>query len=418
MRISSMQIFNIANKSMADANQAIAKTQEQISSGKRVITAADDPVAATKIMQLTDELASLDQYNKNIDIAQNNLVLEESVLSNINNLVTRIQELAVQAGNTGTQTKNEYNALSQEVSARLDELQSLLNTKNSNGDYIFGGYKSQSEPFAGDAQTGFSYHGDGGQQFIKIANNTTIAATDSGKSAFMDIPSAQNTFNTYASSANQSSPPAAITVGQVVDQEQYDAFYPEDIIITFNEDSTLSPPAKNFTAVERSTGRIIHTEAGDANRPYTPGEPIEINGVSVAITGQPNPGDKFIIESSEKQDALTTLARFSEAMSSFDGSTEGKEALGKMVATTLDNLQNIQTSISEVVSNIGARFNTLESTQALHKDSELVTKEVLSDLRDLDYAEASTRLSAQAMVLQAAQQTFIRISQLTLFSKL
>lgn len=406
MRISSMQIFNIANKSMADANQAIVKTQEQIASGKRVLTPADDPVAATKIMQLTDELAALDQYNKNIDVAQNNLVLEESILSNINNLTTRIQELAVQAGNTGTLTQNEYGALASEVDARLDELKSLLNTRNANGDYIFGGYNSQQEPFSGDAETGFRYNGDEGQQRIKIAHNTTIAANDSGKAAFVDIASAEKTFNAYASRANTAVPPATVAVGQVVDQETYDAFYPEDIIISFNADST-------YTATARSSGFVLA-----ANQPFTPGEPIELKGTSIRISGKPNPNDSFIIESSEKQDILTTVARFSEAMKSFDGSNEGKTALSGIVATTLDNLKNVQTSVSEVVSSIGARFNTLESTQAMHQDSELVTQEVMSDLRDLDYAEASTRLSAQAMVLQAAQQSFIRISQLTLFNQL
>jgi flagellar hook-associated protein 3 FlgL len=418
MRISSMHIFNIANKSMADANQAIAKTQEQISSGKRILTAADDPVAATKIMQLTDEMQTLDQYNKNIDIAQNNLVLEESVLSNVNSLVVRIQELAVQAGNTGTLTNNEYKALAQEVDARMEELKNLMNTRNANGDYIFGGFKSKQAPFSGDAGSGFSYHGDEGQQFIKVANDTTVAATDSGKKIFMDIVSTQKTFTTFASSANTAVPPAAISVGRVVDQQAYDAFYPEDIVITFNDDTSVTPPGTNFTAIERSTGRVITTENGDANHRYTPGDPMELKGTSFHIAGRPNPGDRFMIESSEKQDALTTLARFSEAMKSHDNSAQGKERLGQIIAVTLDNLKNIQTSVSEVVSNVGARFNILESMQTLHKDSELVTKEALSDLRDLDYAEASTRLSMQAMVLQAAQQSFIRISQLTLFNKL
>jgi len=67
---------------------------------------------------------------------------------------------------------------------------------------------------------------------------------------------------------------------------------------------------------------------------------------------------------------------------------------------------------------LGARFNTLESTRDLHLDSELVMKDVLAELRDVDYAEAATRLSAQTMVLQAAQSSFIRVSQLNLFSQL
>ena len=533
MRISSLQIFNIANNGMADANKAIVKTQEQLSTGRRVLNPSDDPVAATKIMQLTEELANIEQYQKNIDIATNNLVAQESILNGVNNLIQRIQELAVQAGNTATLSTNEYRALANEVDARLDELQNLLNTQNANGDYIFGGYKSGSEPFVGSASTGFRYVGDDGQQKIKVANNTEVASSDSGKSIFLDIDSGNNTVTTYASPANRSNPPVEISVGQVVDQALYDEFYPEDIIITFNANSDITPAGQNFTATERSTGRIIVE-----NQRYSAGAAIEIQGVSVRLSGTPVsgtpatpatrlfgadsaptftipivapatetfeitvngrtrtltidspvtnatelaavlndtgngnaailaslglvvdtggirsesganfrisggsatldaalglststqsnstdgvravPGDQVFIDSSNKQDILTTLARFSQAMKDYDGSQDSRESLQDVVSSTLTNLGNAQTSVLEAMSVTGARFNTLESTQALHQDTELVSKELMSQLRDIDYAEAATRLSAESLVLQAAQSSFVRVSQLTLFSQL
>src|SRR5688500_15365617 len=120
MRISSLQIFNVARDSMSKVNQEVAHTQEQMSTGLRVLTPADDPVASTKILQLTDELSNIDQYLKNIDIAENNLALEESVMDNVVGVVQRMQELAVAAGNTATLTDNEYQAMAAEVSARMD----------------------------------------------------------------------------------------------------------------------------------------------------------------------------------------------------------------------------------------------------------------------------------------------------------
>ncbi|HMW47911.1 MAG TPA: flagellar hook-associated protein 3, partial [Cellvibrionaceae bacterium] len=89
-----------------------------------------------------------------------------------------------------------------------------------------------------------------------------------------------------------------------------------------------------------------------------------------------------------------------------------------VVASTLDNLNFAQTSVLNVVSTIGARVNTLDSTESQHLDTKVVGEKVLSDLSHLDYAEAATRLSQQSMVLEATQQSFIRVSQLTLFSKL
>ena len=123
MRISTVQIFNIANTSMAEASQALVDTQEQLSTGQRVLDPSDDPVAATKILSLTTELSTIEQYQNNINIAKNNLSIEETVLQSVNNLITRIQELAVQAGNTATLSPTEYESIANEVDSRLDELQ-------------------------------------------------------------------------------------------------------------------------------------------------------------------------------------------------------------------------------------------------------------------------------------------------------
>jgi len=528
MRISTLQIFNIANKGMADANRSMIRTQEQLSSGLRVLNPSDDPVASTKIMQLSSEISNIEQYRKNINIAENNLVLEESSITSVSNLLQRIQELAVQAGNTATLSTNEYSALASEVDARLDEMENILNSQNANGDYIFGGYKSTQAPFVGNAASGFEYRGDDGQQLIKIANNTTIQASDSGKSIFVDVVSAENTVNTYTSSANLSDPPIRVSVGQITDQDAYDMFYPQDMVVTFNPDNAVIPPGKNFNITERSTGRTLVT-----NQAYVSGEAIEMNGASFRITGNPmsgaaispatidfgaviandftppgdetftirvgsttetfildanvtngadlaailnsgvngnagrlvnlgmsvtalgfqvdsgqnftiengtaltsaamgmdtvagttsidgrlRSGDRVFIDSSNKQDALTTLARFSQSMKDYDGSNEGRQILEAQVASAIDNLKNAQTSILDTTSKLGARFNTLESTRELHLDSELVMKDVLAELRDVDYAEAATRLSGQTLVLQAAQSAFIRVSQLNLFSQL
>ncbi len=419
MRISSTQIFNIANNSIADANQALIKTQEQLSTGRRVLTPSDDPVATTKILSITRELSDVEQYQRNIDTAKNNLVLEETLLDGVTNVILRMQELAIQAGNTATLSENEYISLANEVDARLDELTNLVNSQNSNGDYIFGGYKSKEAPFSGNINSGFRYDGDEGQKFIKVARNTTVAASDSGKKIFVDIDSAQNTFNTAASVSNRAVPPAIISIGNVIDQDAYDEFYPEDIIITFNEDSNIVPAGKNFTARERSTGRVI-----SADQVYSPGTEIQLEGISFRIGGNPTsgipgtPGDQFFVQSTKKQDILTTVARFSEAMKSYDGSNDSRDSISKIVAATIANISNAQTSVLETVSTLGARYNTLDSTEALHLDTKLVSQELLSLLRDVNYSEAATKLSAQSLVLEAAQAAFIRVSRLTLFSQL
>jgi flagellin-like hook-associated protein FlgL len=127
------------------------------------------------------------------------------------------------------------------------------------------------------------------------------------------------------------------------------------------------------------------------------------------------PGDKFVIESTQNQGLLTTVSRFSESMKAVDGTQQSKDELAKIIAKTLTNFENVITNIASVQGDVGARQNMLESTQELNLDIELNSKIVLSQLEDLDYAEASTRLQMQSFVLSAAQQSFIKISELTLF---
>lgn len=406
MRISSLQVYNIANNSMARANEELMHTQEQISTGKRVITPADDPVATSKILQLDSEIKRIDQYQQNVDIAQNGLDLQEATLNNVLDVLQRVQELSVQAGNTSVYTQSEYTAIAAELDSRLDELYSLMNSKNPAGDYMFAGFKGDTEPFQGNARVGFSYHGDLGQQLVRVADNTNVAVSDSGKAIFMDIPAATNTVTTFAAEGNKSNPPLEVSPARVVDQEAYDEFFPQDMVITFDTNT-------EFTVKSKQTGEVIASGV-----PYHTGEEIEFNGVKFTLSGAPAIGDKVVLEASTRQDLLTTFANFAGALRSVEDTPESKQEMAKVVADTLKNLDNAQTRILQKVTEMGARQNTLDTTREFHLDTELVSQETLSQLRDVDFAEASTRLTMQSMILQAAQASFLKISGLTLFSRM
>lgn len=523
MRVSTSQIYNIANIGMAKAQAAVTRTDEQISSGKRLLSPADDPVAATTILQLTQELSRIEQFNKNITIAENNLNLEEVALESITNLIHRMKEIGVAAGNTAVLTAEDYKAYAAEVDSRIEELLNLQNTRSSTGQYIFAGYQGGTQPFVSDGGGNYSYRGDEGQLRLQASSTVTVPVSDSGKRIFVDIPSGHNTINTANNPANRSSPAAFISVGQVVDQEAFDDFFPEDMVVSFNAPSAVAPAAANYTITERSSGRVLV-----ANALYTPGQEIEVEGVSFAISGSPmppaaaslafnfntaaapidfaanpttltvsvggrtetldlnvavnnaadftaaltagpnaarlanlgltvtpagivaangmnvtlrggnadlnnatglnttqgvtstngRPGDSFFIESTNKQGLITTLSRFSEAMKNVENTPDSKALLKELVDKTLVNLGLALTNITSIHGEVGARLNTLESSKQLNLDTEVHSEKVLADLRDLDYAEASTRLQMETFVLSAAQQSFVKVSQLTLFSYL
>lgn len=282
MRISTSQIYNIASLGMGKAQSAVAKTEEQMASGKRVLSPADDPVAAANILKLNQELARTEQYKKNIDIADNALSLEDSTLQSVVELMQKINELAVKAGNTAVLTAADYKSIAAEVDTRINELMSLQNTRNSSGQYIFAGYQGDTAPFVYNGGGNYEYVGDEGQLLLQASASVSVPVSDSGKKVFVDIPSGHNTVNTSSNPGNRALPASIISVGQVIDQEAFDKFYPEDMVISFNANSAIIPNGPNYTITERTTGKVIV-----ANASYTSGQDIVVNGVSLNISGAP-----------------------------------------------------------------------------------------------------------------------------------
>lgn len=414
MRISSLQQFNLGLYGLLDNQSALQHSFQQITTGRRVVTPADDPVAATKILQVEQELALNEKFNRNVDAAINRLGLEETTLASISDeYLQRARELAVQAGN-GSMTREDRTVIAGEIDQILKAVVDLMNTRDAGNEYIFSGDKGGTQPFVRQPNGDYGYHGNEGQRLLFIGKNTSVATTDNGKKVFLEVNSASNTFYTETSSANQGQ--GAISSGLVLDQEAYDGFYPEDIVITFEPEAAKQPPAPNYTVRRKSDGRILE---GLANRPYIPGETLTVSGLSFQITGiDIEPGDQFFVNSSEQQGMTTTLKRLSDGLKTFEDTQEGGESVKNLISASLLNIDNAIASVSEVISEIGSRENTLESTRNLIQDVGLVNQEILSKTRDVDFTEAISRLQMETFLLEASQQTYARISNLSLFNRL
>ncbi|GAA5316133.1 MAG: flagellar hook-associated protein FlgL [Candidatus Pelagadaptatus aseana] len=416
MRISSLQSFVTGTSQIIDLSGQVNKTQEQISRGTRILTPSDDPVASSQIQKLNQENNIREQYMDNINLLNSRLELEESVLDSANDTIIRIRELAIQANN-GALTVDDRRAIAAEVEVRMTELADLMNTKDASNEYLFSGFKGSTVPFLDNGSGNYTYQGDEGQRFVQVAASTYIPSNDSGKEVFVNVSSADPTFQAFDNPNNRGNPPATISTGFVYDQEEFNQFYPEDYIIEFQnpDDMTLlgKSPSLNYNIIQKSDGRVI-----ESNVPYTSGRDIQFNGISIKLSGVPATGDSYLVESKDTQDILTTVNRFLDGMRSLTLSPDDQESYQNLISTTIANLDHAQTSILETRSQIGARLNTIDSTQALHEEVEIVTTELLSTLRDLDYAEAVSQLTFESFVLEAAQQSYARISGLSLFNSL
>ena len=414
MRVSTIQTFNSGVNNMQRVSGLAAETQNQISTGRKFLSAADDPVAATRILQLTQEIAIRDQYQKNITSVTNRLALEETVLTGTSELLQRIREITVQSGD-GSLNSQDRGFLAQEVDIRLDEMLGLLNSKDANGEFIFAGYKGDTQPFIEGGGGGYKFQGDEGNRLVQVGATTFVNSRDSGKGIFEAIPAAENNFTTTNNPRNTANPPANITVGQILDKEAFEAFYPEDAFIEIERVDALDPPQLNYTVRRSSDNRVLN---GLQNIPFSPGSNIQFQGIAVRIAGVPDVGDSFLIESSGQQSALSTIGRLNDALRNSTDTPEGREQLRIVLESTLKNLDNAQTRLLETRSSIGGRLNTLESTQSIHEDVDIVSQEVLSQLQDVDFAEAVSRLSLETFILEAAQQSFAKISNLSLINRL
>lgn len=195
MRISTRFFQQMGVNNILNQQANLSKTQNQLATGKRILTPSDDPVGTSQLMQLRQTQNTVTQYQANTDAAINRLSTEEGTLNSVNNLLQRVRELAIRAANA-SQTNDTRKFIAAEIKERLDELVGLANTKDGNGEYLFAGSKGFTEPFVPNAAGGFDYMGDDSQRFIQIGAGRQIADANPGSEVFGLIRNGNGSFVT------------------------------------------------------------------------------------------------------------------------------------------------------------------------------------------------------------------------------
>jgi flagellar hook-associated protein 3 FlgL len=180
MRISTAQYFETSAAKYQDNYSSVVKAQDQASTGVRVQTAADDPVAAARLLMLQQQKDMLGQFNGNITSLKNSLTNEESVLSSINDALQHASELALRAG--GSLSDADRKSIAGEIGAIEDQVLGLLNSKDSSGNYLFSGSKTDTPPYSRNNDGTYSYQGDETPLSLQVSDTLKISAGDTGKS--------------------------------------------------------------------------------------------------------------------------------------------------------------------------------------------------------------------------------------------
>lgn len=556
MRISSIQAFNNGVNGIGRNYADVIRTQEQISSGNRILTPADDPVASVRLLQLEQQQSVLKQYKDNLTAAKNSLTQEETTLTSTVNVLQRIRELAVQAGG-GALSAEDRKSIAKELGERESELLNLMNSRNARGEYLFSGFLGKTEPFLRNPDGTYSYQGDEGQRSLQVAGSSNVAINDNGKRLFEDVSNANRVRESSGvSNAALPTPPLPATTIPAVPSADQRVFISPGLVQdnqAFNEDFRSAEPyslvfvsgnefriydgagtdvtseipgggqieplanggnAINFRgmrfeldvvlqagdnelnldslladtttpgspginthsftlqsaptefAVTRSStnnstavvspGGISNQTTFDSQfptsgivlrfindtdyevyaQPVGPSSPAIATGTaagpypstftvfgadfSISAPATVTGGDEFGVQPQfqEQRSILNTISRLRQALESSPTSPAGNLAIRNEVAIGLTNLDNGLGKVLEVQTEIGARLNLIDTTEIDNEDVTLVNKSVQADLRELDYAEALSRLSFQSIVLEAAQQSYVKIAGLNLFNQL
>lgn len=320
MRVSTSQIYDTGINGITRNQASMLKTQTQITTGRRVLTPSDDPVASARALVVTQSQQLNQRYLENQKQAGEQLAFTESTLGSVTKLIQNVLDTTIQAGNTGTVDDAGRKILARELRSRYDELAALANTQDGEGNYIFAGFNTATRPFptaaissdaAGAPISSVNYAGDDGKRALQVESSRVMPINETGSDVFVRIRDKN---------------------GNLTNENVFESL-------------------GNFITALETT-------------PF---------------------------------DAAAFKATYNTSLGNFNAA--------------LDNTLRLRTAA-------GSRMAELESMKTTAGDRDLQYESTLSDLQDLDYADALSSLSKQQLILDAAQKSFMAMTQLGLFNKL
>ena len=399
MRISSIEQFQQGIDSILDQQARLNRTQQQLATGKNVITPSDDPAAATQLLTLSSLKAKNEQYDRNVLMAQNELELQENVLASSGNVLQRVRELVVQANNA-IQSNESRAAIGGEISNLADELLQLSNTKNSTGEYIFSGYNSRTPAFTRNG-TGFEFQGDQGERLLQVSEDSQITVRDNGQDVFEGMLSGDGRFLLQTPASNTGN--ALVKLTSTTDS------LADNYTLTFTQESPAEPVI--YSVIGADAGAV-------ATGKYKSGAAITFNGLTVEVEGSVTNGDSYQINRSERQAVFQSVQALADALQVGIDSDAAYAKLTNDLGQALGTVDQAMEHLQSRRTILGNRLQSLDTRIEENADKRLRLEKEVSEIQDLDFAEAVSRLNLQSTALQAAQQAYVKIQGLSLFNYL
>ncbi len=443
MRISTNMIYQKGVAAIQQQTSGLLNTQQQVSTGRRILTPADDPIASARALELGQSKAVNSQFALNIGYADDNMKLLEGKLIGVGDILHYTRERAVQAGNSTLSTAD-LASLATDIKSQFEAMFALANSKDGQGDYIFSGYKAGTQPFSGNL-SGVRYDGDQGGRTIQVSASRFMPISLPGSDVFDKTRIIDDSaIGLYPAAANKGSESPTVSLADATAVRQATRYQiefsqPDPAIAgtytieRWGQDGNVVP----WTADELAALPAGFSWPADGSSvSYTP-DPLDpasyqvtLDGLNINLPADPVPdpidapqevrqvkdevtdGDRFEIYVASTN-MLDNLAMFAVALEK-PGASRNTGA----VAFALDNLDAAQENVLRVRAQIGSQMVETQQLANLGSDLNIQYAEAISRLEDVDYAEAISRLTQQQTYLQAAQQSFMRVTGLSLFNYL
>lgn len=401
LRISTNTIYESGAARISELQVGLNRTQQQIASGRRVLTPADDPIGSARALIISQADAVNDQYAVNRGNARNTLSLAEGVLGEVTTTLQNVKTLIVSAG-SGVLTDVERGYIANELQGNLDQILALANSKDGTENFLFSGFNSSVAPYT-KTQGGAAYNGDQGQRFLQVDTARQLPLTQPGPAVFENIRTSAGQFNVVANPSNN---------GQAVVTANINAATVANLTGN-NYEVNFDATGSNFTVTNRTTGTVVVPSTV-----YTNPQALTFDGIDLTITntpGPPGPNARFSIQPGN-QSIFETLTDLINVLRTPANNAAAKLDLTAGLNQANNNLDKSLSNVLTARTNLGTSLKEIDALDTAGEGTGINYKQELSELQGIDYAKAITELNQQQTTLQAAQQSFARTTSLSLFN--
>lgn len=396
MRISTANSYQTSLDTLVNRQAELTGTQQQLSTGKRVNRASDDPAAAARAERALASERRTVANQRAVDASSNSMALTEGALGDASGLLQDVRDLLVAAGNA-TYSDAERATVANELSQIREQLFAVANRNDGAGTYLFGGQGAAQPPFA-DLPGGVQFQGTSGQ--LQVASGEPLPLTMDGESTWMQARSGNGVFETRAVTSTGT---AWVDTGSVTNPSLVTGS-------TYSLQFTVAAGVTTYSVLQDGLPTAL-TNVG-----FTPGQAIQINGQSATIKGQPANGDAF-----EMAPASASLSVFDAIDQSIaDLKTPGRSNT-QITQSNAINLNNVDQVLNQVLGGrtaIGATMNRIDGVTGRLSALALASQTERSNAEDIDMTQAISDFSNQQTGYDAALKAYSMVQRLSLFNYL